>query len=95
MTKVNRNPPADAMNIGGDHFVEKMYYQGEWVGIHEWHKDKAGEWCVGWVPFSTSPIATGDTWDVQSLEPLTMSPSLLCRSCGSHGFIREGAWVGV
>jgi hypothetical protein len=45
------------------------------------------------------------TWTVESWEPLTCSPSLLCESpvlgpdgrvigtCGDHGFIRNGAWV--
>lgn len=32
-------------------------------------------------------------WRVESLEPLTLSPSLLCTSCGLHGFVRNGAWV--
>jgi len=29
---------------------------------------------------------------VASLEPLTLSPSLLCRSCNVHGYIRNGRW---
>jgi len=33
-----------------------------------------------------------NVWDVQSWDPLTISPSVLC-SCGDHGFIREGRWV--
>src|SRR5690348_3902891 len=32
----------------------------------------------------------GPTWDVEAWEPLTLSPSLLCRQCGDHGFIKEG-----
>lgn len=32
-------------------------------------------------------------WDVVSWEPLTLSPSLLCRLCGDHGWVREGRWV--
>lgn len=32
-------------------------------------------------------------WQVESWEPLTLSPSLLCGRCGDHGFIREGRWV--
>ena len=32
-------------------------------------------------------------WQVESWEPLTLSPSLLCRRCGDHGFIRDGRWV--
>lgn len=32
-------------------------------------------------------------WDVECWDPLTVSPSLLCLTCGDHGFIREGKWV--
>jgi hypothetical protein len=32
-------------------------------------------------------------WQVESWEPLTLSPSLLCSACGHHGFIRGGRWV--
>lgn len=32
-------------------------------------------------------------WQVESWEPLTLSPSLLCSVCGNHGFVRNGAWV--
>lgn len=32
-------------------------------------------------------------WKVESWDPLTLSPSLLCQLCGDHGFIREGHWV--
>lgn len=31
-------------------------------------------------------------WQVQSEEPLTLKPSVLC-SCGWHGFITNGKWV--
>jgi hypothetical protein len=31
-------------------------------------------------------------WRIESENPLTLSPSLLCH-CGYHGFIREGKWV--
>ena len=32
-------------------------------------------------------------WRVTSWDPLTVEPSLLCRACGDHGFIRGGKWV--
>ena len=32
-------------------------------------------------------------WTVESWEPLTLSPSLLCSACGHHGFVRQGQWV--
>lgn len=28
-----------------------------------------------------------------SREPLTLSPSLACGACSSHGFIRDGRWI--
>lgn len=31
-------------------------------------------------------------WQVESLDPLTVSPSLLCTGCGHHGFICAGRW---
>lgn len=34
-----------------------------------------------------------NAWTVESWEPLTLSPSILRRECGCHGFIRDGQWV--
>ena len=34
-----------------------------------------------------------DVWQVHQWEPLTLHPSLLCDTCGLHGYIREGRWV--
>lgn len=93
MVRAPEGPSAEAISLGNDHFYTPAHYEGKWVGIHEWHKDNNGEWCVGYVPFVDTALASGDAWDVQSLDPLTISPSLLCRHCSSHGFIREGRWV--
>jgi hypothetical protein len=55
-----------------------------------------GEPCAGFVTFAgdvqreVAPKAV--TWEVQSWDPLTISPSVLC-SCGDHGFIHDGRWV--
>jgi hypothetical protein len=34
-----------------------------------------------------------DTWTLDSEDPLTLSPSLLCTQCGDHGLVREGRGV--
>jgi len=34
-------------------------------------------------------------WVLQQVEPLTVTPSILCGRCQTHGFITNGAWVGV
>jgi hypothetical protein len=71
---------------------------GKYHGIIQPHyKLDEGRWCAGSGPFRDHADVA---WDVVSLEPLTLSPSLLCRyrwqqgpECGDHGFIREGKWV--
>lgn len=93
MTTIPDGPPEEgAVHLGGDHWYTPIYRDGDWVGIQEWHHNQRDEWCAGWVPFAGAPTRAGTSWDTLSLDPLTLSPSLLC-SCGSHGFIRDGAWV--
>lgn len=41
------------------------------------------------------PINPEHGWQVQSVDPLTVTPSILCSGCSTHGFITGGAWVGV
>jgi hypothetical protein len=61
------------------------------------HKNPAGEECTASLMFDTPElrkhwVGKEHFWKVESWEPLTISPSVLC-SCGDHGFIREGRWV--
>lgn len=57
--------------------------------------------CEGGVLFDTPEAHAqcegssipGAFWQVKSWEPLTLSPSLLCRACGHHGFIKGGRWI--
>lgn len=87
----------DQIWLDDDHAITWTYRSGESgpSGALHWHRKPIapGEitatpgWCVGGISFG------GDGWTLESKEPLTVSPSLLCGSCGSHGFIRNGAWV--
>lgn len=53
--------------------------------------------CSGHVTFAGDVQREIDerrtTWTVESWEPLTISPSVLCRTCGDHGWIRDGMWI--
>lgn len=31
-------------------------------------------------------------WELVTLDPLTVRPSLKCRACGHHGWITDGRW---
>ena len=75
---------------GGIQNAEVRFYadDGRPGGLYYEHPCKDGKLSPGWIPFE-GPQA----WQLLKLEPLTLSPSLLCRSCGHHGFVREGRWV--
>lgn len=71
-------------------------YQGVRHGLIESHdRPDGGGRCSGAITFAGAPTPQPDrpAWTVESQEPLTLSPSLLCRTCGHHGFIRDGRWV--
>lgn len=72
---------------------------GHTIAFTRWAPDR--ELCSGAVAFDVSQEYKerwGDWgkrrpyWTVESLDPLTISPSVLC-DCGDHGFIRNGRWV--
>ena len=60
------------------------------------HTSPSGEPCMGGITFDgevSRQIEPGKAvWTVESWDPPSFSPSLLC-SCGDHGFIRQGRWV--
>jgi hypothetical protein len=88
---MNRMEPLD---LGGGHRFEFTENQaGEMAGGIHYHPrpDGSGE-CAGAVTFRGKHNPPPPSWLVVSLEPLTLSPSLLCRSCGSHGYIKNGKW---
>lgn len=91
----------DEIDLGDGHRLVFSDYKGEKrVGGNVIHPPVEGK-CSGqgWIAFENTswsrqftekPIAT---WKVEQAEPLTLSPSILCRACGDHGFIRNGRWV--
>lgn len=32
-------------------------------------------------------------WSARSLHPLSLTPSIRCRTCGRHGWLTDGLWV--
>ena len=87
-TVCSRDPIED---IGHGVRVERRYLNGHFEGVAYWHPrpDGKGE-CNGWIAFRQK---WADGWDLVSTQPLHVEPSLLCRACGHHGFIRGGRWV--
>lgn len=86
----DRSIPSNAERFAGVPDVEKF-------GASVPHLKADGSLCGGFVTFAgdvQQRVHPGaPKWTVESREPLTLSPSLLCRACGDHGFIRGGKWV--
>ncbi len=85
-------------DIGHDHRMS-YFTAGDVdpLGLHVEHLTPEGKRCLGYITFDVDgaeDYARPDQmWEVQSWEPLTVTPSLLCNICGDHGFIRDGLWV--
>lgn len=80
-------------DIGHGITIERVVYKGQFAGINWCHPTPvSGTQCTGgFVNFNGRYMDDG--WDILSEEPLTLSPSLLCKACGCHGYIRDGKWV--
>lgn len=89
----------NSLDLGDNHRMVFVDYKGEKrVGGHVHHKRPDGSECTGFIPFAGRAWANNFselilTWEMVTDEPVTLSPSILCRVCGDHGFVREGKWV--
>lgn len=62
------------------------------------HLKPDGSECAGYITFEGTVaryLGRSPVWTVREWEPLTLSPSILCKECGDHGFIHEGKWESV
>jgi hypothetical protein len=90
----------DQLDLGDGHVLTFAGYNCETrVGASIAHKKPDGSDCDGWIAFAgrawANSFAPGAiaTWVVEADDPLTLSPSVLCRACGDHGWVRGGRWV--
>ncbi len=92
--------PADeagVLDLGHEVRIRLTTYGGATAGLIESHpRPDGGGRCSGAVTFDvpeTADLGPRARWTVHSLDPLHIEPSVLCRTCGHHGFIRGGEWV--
>jgi len=79
----------------GFRYVFTSYQDHEKVGIIEWHPgctDEGGSVLFD-LPIIREHFPERPRWTVERWEPLTLSPSILCKVCGWHGWLRDGRWV--
>lgn len=93
----------DEIDLGDGHRLVFSEYQGEKrAGANVLHPPVEGK-CggQGWISFAGRSWANSfdpgqiQVWTVEqdNGDRFTISPSILCRACGDHGFIRDGKWV--
>ncbi|HEV2253844.1 MAG TPA: hypothetical protein VGS06_11680 [Streptosporangiaceae bacterium] len=90
----------DEFDLGGGSSFNWFSSKDQIIGLIEHHPkrdDAPGIYCGGYIAWvatdSITPkhqLVSGGPGDE---EHLTIAPSLLCRTCGNHGFIRDGCWV--
>lgn len=91
--------PDDRIDLGGGvQIVYEPWGEIGKAGVAVFHTNPTtGAGCVGAIMFDLPGVRETfpdkDAWQVESWDPLTVSPSLLCGACGNHGWIRSGAWV--
>lgn len=78
-------PPTFGMEDDGEHF----WWSHDCI-FH--HYDRADDFTYR-TREQTLPLGGPHGWQLVKAEPLTVSPSILCSGCKTHGFIREGKWV--
>lgn len=92
---------SDVIDLGDNHILTFCSYEGESrVACNIKHLTKDGNECNGFIAFrgraweKTFTVPNTITaWDVIQDEPLTLTPSILCRGCGDHGFVTNGRWI--
>jgi hypothetical protein len=81
-------------DIGHDVRVREVYADGKIHAVEYVHPCKEGFKRLEGDYIPLAPPYSWDTtgWTLVSEKPLTISPSLLCRTCGHHGFIEHDKW---
>jgi hypothetical protein len=86
------------IDLGHDHTFTFTWAQDGQIKIGGiiTHKKADGSLCDGSLWFDCEYVnqhfPNKPRWKIESMEPLTLSPSFLCH-CGDHGYIRNGKWV--
>lgn len=89
----------DGTYIGHEHIISPQVAEagGPVIGYHVWHPCRDGKMQPGGVfldiPELPEWLSGHITWQLISREPLHIEPSVLCRACNDHGFIRGGRWM--
>jgi len=94
----------DEFDLGNGHSFRWFSDADGVFGLIEHHPkptpDAPGNYCGGYIAWRQGEALPPDQPKHQLIaggpgdeDHLTVAPSLACRQCPSHGFIRDGKWV--
>ena len=86
-------PHVGKLDLGHEHFFEVMIGSDDkligWLHTHPDHRNSSAL-CQSIC--AVRPINGAPVHQVICSDPLTLTPSLLCRTCGAHGNVTNGKW---
>lgn len=90
--------PDKWIDIGLNHKLSLAYFRKQLSGIRLKHICLDGKESEDLITFTNSSWARAmknnlTTWELEQLDPLTIYPSIECRACKDHGYVRNGLWV--
>lgn len=83
------------LDLGHDHFFEAVVGNdgklAGWLHTHPDARSHEGMLCQSFC--AVRPLNDTPVHQVLCAEPLTLTPSLKCRTCGAHGEVVNGHWM--
>lgn len=94
MTVTGYDPHEDGATFLDENHAYRYWYRADSprpAGLIESHRLPDGRWCEGSVAFKGFGEGSPE-WTVVLEDPLTLTPSIRCRSCSNHGWLEAGRW---
>lgn len=83
----------DKLDLGYGHVFEVVVNQDDaLIGWLHTHPDARNLDVLCQSFCAVQPLSDAPVHTVVSIDPLTLEPSLKCRTCGAHGHVRNGKW---
>jgi hypothetical protein len=89
MTVTSYDPHEDGATFLDEDHAYRLWFRTDSphpAGLIESHQLPDGRWCEGSIAFKGFGEGRPE-WTVVLEDPLTLSPSILCRDCGHHFYI--------
>lgn len=92
---MNKTTLSKRYDIGERHVIRFILRDGVRVGVAIDHprKRRGQDDCSMNVSFDTDTETQGPKFHVEQMNPLTLSPVLLCLDCSDCGYVKGGRWI--